>query len=107
MLKKESLKEMENYFGSDTRRISHARKVTNFALDILDVLDFINLCGCFAWSNLLDGLKRRSNDDAVGNVHVRRDDNHPNRAAIVILDFYLDSANLILALQLAKIKIIT
>ncbi|OGL40860.1 MAG: phosphohydrolase [Candidatus Schekmanbacteria bacterium RIFCSPHIGHO2_02_FULL_38_11] len=42
MLKKESLKEMENYFGSDTRRISHARKVTNFALDILDAENLDN-----------------------------------------------------------------
>lgn len=36
MLKEEAIKEMENYFGTDTRRINHATKVTNFALDILN-----------------------------------------------------------------------
>ena len=36
MLKETAIKEMENYFGTDTKRINHAKKVTNFALDILN-----------------------------------------------------------------------
>ena len=36
MLKDRALKEMENYFGRDVKRINHARKVTKFALEILN-----------------------------------------------------------------------
>jgi len=35
MLKDTALKEMENYFDKDLKRINHAKKVTNFALEIL------------------------------------------------------------------------
>ena len=36
VLKDSAIKDMENYFGRDIKRINHAKKVTDFALEILE-----------------------------------------------------------------------
>ena len=36
VLKDSAIKDMENYFGRDIKRINHAKKVTDFALEIIE-----------------------------------------------------------------------